>query len=77
MSLVQLVRESPVLRETALNIALVFAAFNAIWVTLVFRLESPPYNISSYFMQNRVHRVNLSNLFYLAREGININGTSV
>ncbi len=53
MSLVRLVREPPVLREAALNIALVFATFNAIWVTLVFLLESPPYNISSYFMQNR------------------------
>lgn len=52
LSLVQLLREPPVLRETVLNIALIFAAFHATWVTLLFLLESPPYNISSYFMQN-------------------------
>ncbi|MEH2401831.1 MFS transporter [Nostoc sp.] len=46
-SLVQLVREQPVLREAALNVALVFAAFNATWVTLVFLLESPAYNYDS------------------------------
>ncbi|QLE41592.1 MFS transporter [Nostoc sp. C052] len=46
-SLVQLVREQPVLREAALNVALVFAAFNAAWVTLVFLLESPAYNYDS------------------------------
>lgn len=52
MSLVQLVREPPILQETVLNIALVFAAFHATWVTLLFLLESSPYNISSYFIQN-------------------------
>jgi predicted MFS family arabinose efflux permease len=46
-SLVQLVREQPVLRESALNIALIFAAFNTVWVSLIFLLESPIYNYDS------------------------------
>lgn len=46
-SLGDLVRQQPVLREAALNIALIFAAFNAFWVTLVFRLEAPPYYYGS------------------------------
>ncbi|WP_086767313.1 MFS transporter [Nostoc sp. 106C] len=46
-SLAHLTYQQPVLREAAFNIALVFAAFNVFWVTLVFLLESPPYNYDS------------------------------
>lgn len=46
-SLVHLIRQQPVLREAATNNALIFAAFNAFWVTLVFLLEAPPYHYSS------------------------------
>lgn len=46
-SLVHLVRQQPVLREAALNIALIFAAFSAFWATLVFFLETPPYHYGS------------------------------
>ncbi|AFY31759.1 MFS transporter [Calothrix sp. PCC 7507] len=43
-SLVHLFRQQPVLREASFNIALIFASFNAFWASLVFMLESPPYN---------------------------------
>ncbi|ARV59382.1 MFS transporter [Nostocales cyanobacterium HT-58-2] len=46
-SLVHLIRQQPILREAALIIAAIFAAFNAFWVSLVFRLEAPPYYYDS------------------------------
>jgi predicted MFS family arabinose efflux permease len=46
-SLVKFAREQPILREAALNNALVFASFNAFWSTLIFFLESPAYNYKS------------------------------
>lgn len=39
-SILQLIREQPVLREASLNIALIFASFNAFWSTMIFFLES-------------------------------------
>ncbi|KAB8314815.1 MFS transporter [Tolypothrix campylonemoides VB511288] len=46
-SLWHLVRQQPTLRAAALNNALLFAAFNAFWATLIFFLESPPYHYGS------------------------------
>ncbi len=46
-SLVPLLREEPVLRETSLFGALSFGAFSVFWVTLGFFLETPPYHYGS------------------------------
>ncbi|ELS34292.1 MULTISPECIES: MFS transporter [Pseudanabaena] len=39
-SILQLIREQPILREASLNIALIFGSFNAFWSTMIFFLES-------------------------------------
>lgn len=46
-SMASLVREKPVVREAALNGAMMFAAFSAFWTTLVFLLEGPQYNMGA------------------------------
>lgn len=46
-SLVDLFRQQPVLREASFNIALIFAAFNIFWASLIFLLESPVYNFNA------------------------------
>ncbi len=46
-SLWGLVRIEPVIRETSIFGALVFAAFSVFWVTLVFFLGTPPYHYGS------------------------------
>ena len=46
-SLWSLLRTEPVVRETGLFGALVFAAFSVFWVTLVFFLGTPPYHYGS------------------------------
>lgn len=46
-SLVDLFRQQPVLREAAFNIALIFAAFNIFWASLIFLLESPIYHLNA------------------------------
>jgi predicted MFS family arabinose efflux permease len=47
VSLVDLFRQQPVLREAAFNIALIFAAFNIFWASLIFLLESPIYHFNA------------------------------
>ncbi|HCI80608.1 MAG TPA: MFS transporter [Ktedonobacter sp.] len=42
-----LIRTEPILRETSLFGGLVFGAFSAFWVTLVFFLGTPPYHFGS------------------------------
>ncbi|QRF24778.1 MFS transporter [Alicyclobacillus sp. TC] len=44
LSLWQLIRTLPTLREAALMGGLLFAAFSAFWTTLVFRLSTSPYH---------------------------------
>lgn len=44
-SLLDLVREQPVLRRAALAQALLFAAFNAFWTTLALLVEAPPFGL--------------------------------
>ncbi|TYQ25374.1 MFS transporter [Pseudanabaena sp. UWO310] len=39
-SILQLIREQPILREASLNIALIFGSFNVFWSTMIFFLES-------------------------------------
>jgi predicted MFS family arabinose efflux permease len=39
----RLIKTYPVLREAALNGAMMFAAYNAFWATMVFLLQGPPY----------------------------------
>jgi predicted MFS family arabinose efflux permease len=46
-SLLELIREQPVLREAALVGSMLFAAFSAFWTTLVFLLEQPPFHYGS------------------------------
>jgi predicted MFS family arabinose efflux permease len=46
-SLVPLLREEPVLRETSFFGAMSFGAFSVFWVTLGFFLETPPYHYGS------------------------------
>ncbi|MBV9866666.1 MAG: MFS transporter [Abitibacteriaceae bacterium] len=46
-SIFQLVREQPILRESALSGALVFACFSAFWATMVFLLDSPAYHLGA------------------------------
>jgi len=46
-STLQLVRRHALLRESALLGALCFAAFSAVWTTLIFLLETPPYHYGS------------------------------
>ncbi len=46
-SLPGLIREQPVLRESALFGAMLFGAFSAFWTTLVFLLAVPPYHYGS------------------------------
>ncbi len=46
-SLWGLIRTEPVIRETSIFGALVFAAFSVFWVTLVFFLGTPPYHYGS------------------------------
>jgi predicted MFS family arabinose efflux permease len=43
VSLTRLIREQPVLRQTAVIGGLIFGAFSAFWTTLVFLLERAPY----------------------------------
>jgi predicted MFS family arabinose efflux permease len=43
VSLTHLIRDQPVLRQTALIGALIFGAFSAFWTTLVFLLDRAPY----------------------------------
>jgi len=43
LSLLQLIREQPVLRQAAAIGAMTFGAFSAFWTTLVFLLEGKPY----------------------------------
>jgi predicted MFS family arabinose efflux permease len=44
VSVVGLMKRDPVLRQAALNGALLFATFSAFWATLVFRLETRPFH---------------------------------
>ncbi len=44
-SILDLVREQPVLRRAALAQALLFAAFNAFWTTLALLVEGPPFGL--------------------------------
>jgi predicted MFS family arabinose efflux permease len=46
-SLVGLVREEPILRQSALFGAMTFAAFSAFWTTLAFHLSGPPFHYRS------------------------------
>lgn len=46
-SLVDLARQQPTLQAASINNALLFAAFNAFWATLIFFLEAPPYHYGS------------------------------
>ncbi len=46
-SLPKLIKDEPILRETSLNGALMFAAFSAFWTALTFLLESSHYNMGS------------------------------
>jgi predicted MFS family arabinose efflux permease len=46
-SLVTLVREQPVIRDTALTGALTFASFSVFWTTLAFRLDTAPLHYGS------------------------------
>ena len=46
-SLLQLIRQQPVLREASLAGAISFGAFSAFWSTLVFLLAQPPYHYGS------------------------------
>jgi predicted MFS family arabinose efflux permease len=43
-SLITIVREQPLLRESSLIGAMMFGALNAFWVSLIFFLEAPPYH---------------------------------
>lgn len=43
----RLVRDQPILRESALLGSLPFCAFSAFWTTLVFYMETPPYHYGS------------------------------
>ena len=47
LSTLSLVRQHPVLRESALLGALLFAGFSAFWTTLVFFLADPPYHLAN------------------------------
>ena len=47
VSLVDLARSEPLLREVGLFGAMLFGAFNVFWVTLAFFLETPPYHYGS------------------------------
>ena len=46
-SLPRLVRTLPVLRESAVNGALMFGAFSAFWTSLIFLLRTPAFNMGS------------------------------
>jgi predicted MFS family arabinose efflux permease len=46
-SLPELLRKLPVLQESALSGALLFAAFSVFWSTLVFRLEALPFHLGA------------------------------
>lgn len=46
-SLIQLVKEEPVLRISAIRGALCYACFSGFWTTLVFLLKEPPYHAGS------------------------------
>ena len=46
-SLLQLIRQQPLLREASLAGAMSFGAFSAFWSTLVFLLAQPPYHYGS------------------------------
>ncbi len=46
-SLVDLVREEPILRESAAYGAALFAAFSAFWTTLSFRFAAPPFGMDA------------------------------
>lgn len=47
LSILHLARTQPVLRNATLSQALLFAAFNAFWVTLALLVEAAPFNLSS------------------------------
>jgi len=46
-SIRRLLKTTPVLREAALNGAMIFAAFSAFWTTLVFLLQTPVFNMGA------------------------------
>lgn len=46
-SMAGLIKNQPVLREAALNGAMMFGAFSAFWTSLVFLLESPHYHLGA------------------------------
>jgi predicted MFS family arabinose efflux permease len=46
-SLLELVRDEPVLRESSLAGAMLFGSFSAFWSMLTFRLETPPLHYGS------------------------------
>ena len=47
LSMWQLIRSEPILRESALAAAMLFGAFSAFWSMLAFRLETPPLHYGS------------------------------
>lgn len=47
LSILHLARTQPVLRNASLSQALLFAAFNAFWVTLALLVEAEPFNLSA------------------------------
>jgi predicted MFS family arabinose efflux permease len=47
VSMIRLFREQPVLREACLFGAATFGSFGALWVTLTFHLEAPPFDYGS------------------------------
>ncbi|WP_375462945.1 MFS transporter [uncultured Methylobacterium sp.] len=47
LSILHLVRTQPVLRSASLSQALLFAAFNAFWVTLALLVEAEPFGLSA------------------------------
>ncbi|WP_233382855.1 MFS transporter [Methylobacterium sp. C25] len=46
ISLLQLLRSQPVLRNASLSQGLLFASFNAFWATLALLVEAPPFDLS-------------------------------
>ncbi|MCH3964772.1 MAG: MFS transporter [Clostridium sp.] len=46
-SLINLIKNQPVLREASLNGAMMFGTFSIFWTTLIFFLESPAYHLGS------------------------------
>lgn len=46
-SMIDLIKNEPVLREASINGALMFSAFSAFWTALIFLLESSHYNLGA------------------------------